>query len=78
MVTCKRGSEDFPNIEAARAALLDRGFEFHCYDYGANGQRVNEHFRHPDQQGDGCWQRADLFVPYGMTIGRVSFWPANA
>lgn len=77
-MVCKREYEDFPSMDAGRAALVERGFMFMVDDHGAHGQKVGEHFRHPDQQEDGYWQCADLFVPYGMSIGRVSFWPATA
>lgn len=75
---CMRTTEDFADMDAGRAALIERGFMFLVDYHGAHGQKVGEHFRHPDRHDDGYWQRADLFMPYGTKIGRVSFWPATA
>ena len=76
-MACKNGTEDFPDAEAGRASLLRRGFVLVTVDK-CDGRPVNEHYRHPDQQDDGRWQRADLFVPHNMDICRVSFWAARA
>jgi hypothetical protein len=73
-MTYTRSTEDFPSVEAAIAALRERGFERRSY--------VQEHYRHPTatiaENGKEWVARADVFTPWNSTVGRVAYWPAIA
>jgi hypothetical protein len=73
-MTYTRATEDFPSVEAAIAALRERGFE--------KRGLMDEHYRHPTatiaENGKDWVARADVFAPRGSNIGRISYWPAIA